>query len=271
MLWVINSWSFWTFWNRTDSPWAKHRLVSRLLKWNRPLDSCPPTASARSLSFGSGPSPSVEDADRVVEDRVEELVLALQVDQVVPGPQQGEELVAGPRHAVAAERHPPDALVVRRPGRGGDDELVRRGAVEGRVHQLDQEGHLAELHHVPRLEREVLGPDAGAVDVGAVGALQVADRPVAVQADADLGVLAADGAVVEDDLQRGEPAGAQQRIVLPDVALDRATDAPESNDPLHRKRPSRGSGFKMHSLTVGGIVTHATQLAAQLLHIVAGL
>ena len=38
---------------------------------------------------------------------------------------------------------------------------------------------------------------------------------------ADLGVAAADGAVVEDDLQRGEPAGAEEGLGLPRSCLRR--------------------------------------------------
>ena len=75
---------------------------------------------------------------------------------------------------------------------------------------LDDHRDLAELDDVARPQRLLARPDPHAVDVRAVGALQVAHAPPVV-GQADLGVPAADRAVVEHNLQRrraGRPAGA---------------------------------------------------------------
>ena len=132
----------------------------------------------------------LQHADRVVEDRVEQLVLALEVHEVVPGAQQCEELLAGPRHLVAVERDPPDALL-ERGRRGGDDVLVRGRPLGRRVVHLDDQRDLAELDDVARAQRLLARPDPHAVDVSPVGAFEVADAP-AVVGVADLRVPAAD-------------------------------------------------------------------------------
>jgi hypothetical protein len=91
-------------------------------------------------------------------------------------------------------------LLAARPGRGGFRLVLDEG--------LDDDGDLAELEQVAQADRPLAGAQADAVEACAVGAAQVAQPPAAV-GHADLGVVAADGVVVEDDFQRIEPAHPQ--------------------------------------------------------------
>ena len=182
------------------------------------------------------PALGVEHVDRVVEDGVEEMVLVVDVDEVVAGPDQSPELVAGPGQLLAVERDPPQPLLIARRG-GGHAVLVRD-------RPLDDDGDLAELEDVAGPQRVLARPDPHPVDVRPVGALQVADEPPVVP-EPDLGVAAADRAVVEDDLQRPEAAGAQDRGGLPHLSFDVAADAAESDCrplPTHARLPAHGVG-----------------------------
>src|SRR5204863_9620478 len=76
------------------------------------------------------------------------------------------------------------------------------------------------------------GPQAHAVEPGAVGAAQVADAPAAV-GGVGLGGVAADGAVVEDHLRRLLPADAQQSGGLPEAVLVRPVHTPQADTSLH--------------------------------------
>ena len=102
------------------------------------------------------------------------------------------------------------------------------GRRRSRVRQLDHHGDFAELNDVARVQLPLAGAEADAVDVGAVGAFQVADPPAGVGL-ADLGVAAADGAVVQHDLQGAEPAGPENVRGLPRLSFDLAADSFEAN------------------------------------------
>jgi hypothetical protein len=65
----------------------------------------------------------------------------------------------------------------------------------------------------------------GAVEEGAVGAAEVADVP-ALLVGVDLGMAAADGAVVDGDFEGVHAADPQEGLRLPRAALDGPVDAP---------------------------------------------
>src|SRR5262249_50189140 len=128
-------------------------------------------------------------------------------------------------------------------GRGRrDDVLVTRRALGRGVILLDDQRDLPELHDVPRAERLLAGADSDPVDVRPVGALQVANGPRVV-VEADLGGPAADGTVVQNNFQRPEPAGAQERLRLPHLALDLSANPAETDRPFHEwpRGASRGA------------------------------
>src|SRR5262249_28624069 len=70
----------------------------------------------------------------------------------------------------------------------------------------------------------------------AVGAAHVADAPAAV-GGADLGVVAANGGVVDHDLQRIKAANAEERGRIPRLPLGGAVDPAETNERGHPNIP----------------------------------
>src|SRR5207244_281757 len=95
---------------------------------------------------------------------------------------------------------------------------------------------LAEFEDVAFLNGPFAGADAVAVEVGAVGAAQVAEAPAAL-GRRHLGVLPADGAVVQADFGRLLPPNAQFRRRLPDPSLDEAGHAAQANVGSHAVPP----------------------------------
>ena len=184
---------------------------------NRPTGGSPrPLASGPQHAAGSvGPvgqhdraALGVEALNGVVQDRVEQFVFVLDVDEVVAGPQQGDQLLAGPRRRGSSNTRSSIA--------SSHDELVdasttiwsmicgsmRRGSCVRSL--LTSQCHLAELDHVLGLDRLFPGPYADAVDVGAVRALEVAEHPAGRGLVPEFGVPPTDGTVVENDLQGPE-------------------------------------------------------------------
>src|SRR5262249_9501370 len=181
-----------------------------------------------------GAALGIEDGDGIVEDRLQQVFLAVEVDEVATGAQHGVQLFARTRAAVTVEGQPLQRLVPGGPGGGLDAQLLGRGEVgvlffrEG----LDDDGKLAKLQEVADAERPLAGADADAVEARAVGAAEIADPPAPL-GRAQLGVEAADRAVVEHDFQRGEAPHAEQGGRLPGLPLDGAVDPAQPDEPLH--------------------------------------
>src|SRR5262245_16709980 len=156
------------------------------------------------------------------------------MDKVVAGTEKGEELLAGAGAAVAVEGQAAKRVFPRLLGRGLDHHLFfGRGGGRVTLVELDDHRHLAELDDVAGSQWPVIGPQAHAINERAVGAFQVTYHP-ALGTTFELSVFAADGTVIENDFQRPEAAGAQDRIRLPHFSLDIAADAAKANHMLHR-------------------------------------
>jgi hypothetical protein len=163
---------------------------------------------------------------------MQQLILALHVDEVVPGSQEREELLAGPGHVIAVVGKAAQAVFKCR-FRGSDDVLIRGGPVGNcGLTAFDDECDLAELNDVALMERVFAGTHANAIDVGPVRAFEVAHKPTFVS-ESNLCVAAADGAIVENDFQRGKAAGAQECLGLPGAPFDFATDPTEPDRAFH--------------------------------------
>src|SRR5262245_13787263 len=151
------------------------------------------------------------------------------------GAQQRQQLLARPRTTVAVES---DALECVLPGIGGGrlDEQILRRVVEVGVaciaDDIDNERDIAAAEDIVHAQRPFAGAEARTVEKGAVGAAKVADAP-AVGGGADFRVPPADGAVIEHDFERGEAAGAEQTVRLPDLAFDFAAYAAQAYLPPH--------------------------------------
>ena len=96
--------------HRIDSPRVKERWARFWLKPGRLAilavaagQGAQLQRAVRPLGQDDGAALGVERADGVVEDRVQQLFFAFQVDEVMAGPQQGQQLLARPRAAVAVE------------------------------------------------------------------------------------------------------------------------------------------------------------------------
>ncbi len=74
---------------------------------------------------------------------------------------------------------------------------------------LDDDGNLAELQQIAGPQRPLTVAQPQAVQPRPVGAAQILYAPAAV-GDTDLCVIAADGVIVEYNLERVEPSDAQQ-------------------------------------------------------------
>src|SRR5947209_6641689 len=123
------------------------------------------------------------------------------------GSHQGEQLIAGSRQAVAVKGEMLQGLVEGRTRGGLDVEMVGRGGLFRLAffhERLDDDGNLAELEQVAFLQGPLPGPQTYTIQARTVGAAEVAHAPAAF-GDADLGVIAADGVIVENDLERIEP------------------------------------------------------------------
>src|SRR5262249_3858491 len=81
-----------------------------------------------------------------------------------------------------------------------------------------------------------------------VGAAEVADAPAALRG-ADLGVIAADGAVVEDHLEGLEATDTEQFAGFPGSALERAVHSTQADGPLHLT--SLAGALRVGALTAG--------------------
>ena len=131
-----------------------------------------------------GAALGVEHGDGVVQNRVEKVFFLLDVAEVVAGPEQGDQLVAGAGELRLSKASPcsassQDDLAVpstRMPsaGRAG---VGRLGLF---LDGLDDDGDLAELQQVARPQRPLAVAEPDAVEAGAVGAAQVAHAPAAV-------------------------------------------------------------------------------------------
>src|SRR5262249_7547890 len=177
----------------------------------------------------------VEGADGVVENRVQQLFFVFEVNEMMAGAQQGQELLARPRTAVAVEG---DALQRVLPGIGGgrfDEQSFGSVAdvlIAGIGDDIDDEANVAAAADVVHAQRPFAGAEARAVEEGAVGAAEVTDAP-AVGGGADFRVPPADGAVIEHDFERGEAAGAEQTVRFPDLTFNFAAYAAQAYLPPH--------------------------------------
>src|SRR5262249_10172366 len=158
-----------------------------------------------------------------------------QVAQMVAGTYQGQQLLASPGAAVAVKGQVLQGLVEGGTGHRLDREVLfaAEGAVAplgvwnlelvvGRraVDQcLDYDRNLAELQEVALLQRPLPRVQADAIEARTIGAAQVADTPAPL-GPADLGVVAADRAVIEDDLERVEATDPQEIARLPAPVFD---------------------------------------------------
>ena len=113
------------------------------------------------------------------------------------GAQQAQELLAGRGLRLRSKARPLEGvfpaqwLAMASTSRFSAARTSRRFVLRPRRRRVDDEGDVAAADDVVGAERPFAGPEAGAVEEGAVGAAQVADAP-AVAGD-DLGVAAADG------------------------------------------------------------------------------
>jgi hypothetical protein len=74
---------------------------------------------------------AVEHVHRVVQDGIEQRLFTLQVHKMVPGPQQGHQLIPRPGHVVAIKKRLAGGRVRRVHGQfRGHYELVRRRAFD---------------------------------------------------------------------------------------------------------------------------------------------
>src|SRR5262245_10033679 len=186
----------------------------------------------------------IERADGVVQNRMEQVFFVFQAAQVMAGPQQGEQLFAGARAAVAIEGDAADRVFPRVAGDGFDQEMIGRGGVvplfSALLEIVNDERDVAAAENIVNANRPLARSQAGAVEKGAVGAAQIADAPTLPRA-ANFSVAAADGGVVEDDFECVEAAGAQETFRFPDLAFDVAVDATQTDALFHRSTP-RESG-----------------------------
>ena len=106
----------------------------------------------------------------------------------------------------------------------------------GRWLGVEDEAELADLDLVAGLQRGLV--DALAVDVGAVERADVADDE-AVALAAEVGVLARDGDVVEEDVAVGVPAGVDLVVVEQEA---RAGVGSAQDDEQRRAGPQRVDG-----------------------------
>ena len=258
LLAIASSGSSSTLWHRIDSPRLTQRLARLWLNWKRPPASLRPRRLARGsaaaghqclefelvlrpLGQHDGAALGVEHGDGVVQYRMKKVFFLLDVAEVVAGPEQGHELVAGAGRAATVEGQALQGLVPGRLGRALDahavvGRLARRRSARLFLDGLDDDGHFAELQQVARPQRPLAVAEADAVEAGAVGAAQVAHAPAAV-GGLDLGVVAADRAVVQHDLQRIEPADAQQVRRFPGLSLDGPIQSAQADRPFHAALP----------------------------------
>src|SRR5262249_52609635 len=97
---------------------------------------------------------------------------------------------------------------------------------------------------------------AGAIEERAVGAAQVANAP-SVRRVPYFRMTATDGAVVQNHFQRRQPAGAHQRLGLPDQPFHVTVDAAQSDVSLHAPSPLRPV------LTSGNLCAHPLSQGAK--------
>ena len=173
-----------------------------------------PQRAARTIGEHDGAALRVQRADGIVQNRMQQVLFVFQVNQVMAGTQQCQELFARARAAVAVEG---DAVEGVFPGIGGggfDEQIIGR-VVEllfaGVADEIDDEGDVAAAEDVVHAQRPFAGAQARAVEEGAVGAAEIAHAP-AVGGRADFRVTPADRAVVEHDFERSEPAGTEQAV-----------------------------------------------------------
>jgi len=138
------------------------------------------------------------------------------------------ETLAARASASRGPRPPARGLDAQRVGDDGRRVALGLAVADG----LDDDGDLAEPEQVLDAERPLAVTQPDAVEACAVGAAQVADAPAALGGP-DLGVIAADGVVVEDHLEGLEPADADQVVRFPGSTLERAVHAAQAYGPLH--------------------------------------
>ncbi len=165
---------------------------------------------------------------------MEQLLLALQVAQVVARAEQGEHLLPGAGAVLGVEDKALQGVLDAVGGAGLDQHVALDG---GHLLLAAVAEHFNNERDVAEADDVVLAEGVLAIEKGAVGAAQIADAPAGGRV-LDLGMPAADRAVIQHDLQRGQPAGPQDRFALPELALNLAVDAAELNVSLHAPSPS---------------------------------
>src|SRR5262249_48779838 len=108
------------------------------------------------------------------------------------------------------------------------------GAVFQQFHEHRDLG--PKLNDVANLKTALAFSQADAVKEGAVGAIQVLQWPAAFGGP-DLGMAAAYGRVIEGNLQRFQPANAEECLRFPGLPLGFAVNAPQADPPFHNRLP----------------------------------
>ena len=119
---------------------------------------------------------------------------------------------------------------------GGDLHVLDRAGIvvvcSGVAHAVDDEGDVAEADDVVRPNGHSPGPRR--VPLRKVPLVLPRSRTrQPLVGGADFGMAAADGGIVQHDFQRGQPAGAQDRVGFPDLAFHVAVDATQANATFH--------------------------------------
>ncbi len=223
-----------TLQQRTDSPPANERCRQVLAETGAAGDLA--VAAGQGAQFerpglrlrqDDGAALGVERADGVIENGVQQVLFAFQVHQVVTGAQEGQKLFARTRAAVAVVSQTVDGVF---PGIAGgrlhQQVFPRLGdvVVAALFEQVNDQGHIAAAEDIVSANGPFARTKPGAVQEGAIGASQVSDAP-AVRGRTDFRVAPTYRRVIEDDLKSCEPAGAEDSVGFPHLALDVAVDA----------------------------------------------
>ena len=228
MLWApASSGSSPTLLHRIDSPRMKERWARFWLKLDRPAGS--PLAGGqgaqlqlvvRPLGQHDGAALGVQRADRVVEDRVQQVVIAFEVNEVMAGPEQGLELLAGARAASRVQGQVCGSRLPRTswwPPPPSCRTLVSSFCSPSSICSTTRD---ILPHWMMSRSRSVRSPLPRRMPLRKVPLVLPRSRSCQpCVGGADLGVAAADGAVVEDDFKRFEAAGTQQGIPIPTSCL----------------------------------------------------
>src|SRR5262249_54265435 len=178
-----------------------------------------------------GAALGVQCVYRVAKNRVQQLLLILEVSQVMSRAEKGHELIARAKRAASVQQQAMDGFfpTVRRAylhhqmlsfrhRLGGSLHNGRNGRrltyIRAGFEQVDDKTHVAAADDVGTGDRPSRAGDALAVEKGAVGAFEVGQPPAPVGGK-QASMLAADRSVVETDLERFMPPDPQLLTRLP--------------------------------------------------------